>query len=50
MLNPKARVILESAMEKFLFEGQEDAPQGYVPPKDGEWASLTARQLSPGKA
>lgn len=34
VLNPDTRVFLENAMEKFLFEGQEEAPQGYVPPKD----------------
>lgn len=32
VLNPEARLFLEKAMENFLFEGQTDTPQGYVPP------------------
>jgi Fe-S cluster biosynthesis and repair protein YggX len=32
VIDPKAREFLEEQMLKFLFEGDEDKPQGYVPP------------------
>jgi Fe-S cluster biosynthesis and repair protein YggX len=31
--DPKARVYLAEERHKFLFEGNNDMPQGYVPPK-----------------
>lgn len=31
-LDPKARKFLEEEMEKFLFAGGAEAPDGYVPP------------------
>jgi Fe-S cluster biosynthesis and repair protein YggX len=32
--DPKARSYLAEERNKFLFEGNDDMPQGYVPPKD----------------
>ena len=32
VIDPKARKFLEEQMQKFLFEGEEDKPGGYVPP------------------
>ncbi len=32
-INPEHRKFLEAEMEKFLFEGQTDKPEGYVPPE-----------------
>ncbi len=32
--DPKARAFLAEERTKFLFEGHNDMPQGYVPPKD----------------
>ncbi|MBL1277177.1 MAG: oxidative damage protection protein [Ectothiorhodospiraceae bacterium] len=32
VIEPKAREFLEAEMEKFLFGGGSDAPEGYVPP------------------
>jgi Fe-S cluster biosynthesis and repair protein YggX len=31
--DPKARAYLTEERNKFLFEGNDDMPQGYVPPK-----------------
>jgi Fe-S cluster biosynthesis and repair protein YggX len=31
--DPKARAFLEEERRKFLFEGNTDMPEGYVPPK-----------------
>ena len=31
-MDPQARKFLVEEMQKFLFEGGSDAPQGYVPP------------------
>jgi Fe-S cluster biosynthesis and repair protein YggX len=31
--DPKARAYLAEERKKFLFEGNDDMPQGYVPPK-----------------
>jgi Fe-S cluster biosynthesis and repair protein YggX len=31
--DPKARAYLVEERNKFLFEGNDDMPQGYVPPK-----------------
>ena len=31
-IDPKARKFLEGEMEKFLFGGGADAPEGYTPP------------------
>lgn len=31
MIDPKARAVLLTEMKKFLFEGGNDAPAGYVP-------------------
>lgn len=33
MIDPKARAMLVTEMIKFLFEGGNDTPAGYVPPK-----------------
>jgi Fe-S cluster biosynthesis and repair protein YggX len=33
-LDPKARSFLEAEMEKFLFEGGAEKPEGYVPPEE----------------
>lgn len=33
-IDPKARKFLEGEMEKFLFGGGSDAPEGYTPPAD----------------
>ena len=33
-IDPKARKFLEGEMEKFLFGGGADAPEGYTPPGD----------------
>lgn len=32
MIDPKARKFLEEQMQKFLFEGEEDKPESFVPP------------------
>jgi Fe-S cluster biosynthesis and repair protein YggX len=32
--DPKARAYLTEERNKFLFEGNDDMPQGYVPPKN----------------
>jgi Fe-S cluster biosynthesis and repair protein YggX len=32
--DPKARAYLAEERNKFLFEGNNEMPQGYVPPKD----------------
>ena len=32
-IDPKARKFLEAEMEKFLFSGGAQKPQGYVPPQ-----------------
>ena len=32
VIDPKARAFLEEQMQKFLFEGDEQKPSGYVPP------------------
>jgi Fe-S cluster biosynthesis and repair protein YggX len=32
--DPQARSFLAEERNKFLFEGNDDMPQGYVPPKD----------------
>ena len=32
VIDPKARKFLEEQMQKFLFEGDEQKPSGYVPP------------------
>ncbi len=32
-INPEHRKFLEREMEKFLFQGQTDKPEGYVPPE-----------------
>ncbi len=31
--DPKARAYLSEERDKFLFEGNDEMPQGYVPPK-----------------
>jgi Fe-S cluster biosynthesis and repair protein YggX len=31
-IDPKARQFLQEQMQKFLFEGEEDKPDSYVPP------------------
>ena len=31
--DPKARAFLAQERDKFLFEGHDDMPEGYVPPK-----------------
>ncbi|MEN9897556.1 MAG: hypothetical protein RLZZ66_1205 [Pseudomonadota bacterium] len=31
--DPKARAFLETERRKFLFEGNQEMPEGYVPPK-----------------
>lgn len=31
--DPKARVFLAEERQKFLFEGNDEMPEGYVPPK-----------------
>jgi len=33
VIDPKHRSFLETEMEKFLFEGNEQMPEGYVPPE-----------------
>jgi Fe-S cluster biosynthesis and repair protein YggX len=33
-INPEHRKYLEGEMEKYLFEGSSEAPEGYVPPTD----------------
>lgn len=33
-LDPKARTMLEEEMRKFLFEGSNEKPPGYVAPED----------------
>lgn len=33
LIDPKARKLLMDEMKKFLFEGVDTAPSGYVPPK-----------------
>ena len=35
MIDPKARQFLEEQMQKFLFEGEEQKPDSYVPPPKG---------------
>ncbi|OUD15426.1 oxidative damage protection protein [Thioflexithrix psekupsensis] len=35
-VNPDARKLLETEMEKFLFGAGSQQPQGYVPPKTSE--------------
>lgn len=35
-IDPKARKFLEQEMEKFLFSGGADKPEGYVSPDEGE--------------
>jgi Fe-S cluster biosynthesis and repair protein YggX len=35
-INPDHRKYLEGEMVKYLFEGVTEAPEGYVPPEDGE--------------
>lgn len=32
--DPKARTFLSEERDKFLFQGNNDMPEGYVPPKD----------------
>jgi len=32
VIDPKAREFLEEQMLKFLFEGEDQKPEGYVPP------------------
>lgn len=32
VIDPKAREFLEEQMIKFLFEGEDQKPEGYVPP------------------
>ncbi|WP_455205574.1 oxidative damage protection protein [Kaarinaea lacus] len=32
VIDPKAREFLEDQMLKFLFEGEDQKPEGYVPP------------------
>ena len=32
VIDPKSRQFLEEQMQKFLFEGEEQKPDGYVPP------------------
>ncbi len=34
MMDPEARKYLQQEMEKFLFGGGADRPEGYVPPAD----------------
>lgn len=34
VIDPQAREYLEQQMEKFLFEGGADQPQGYTPPNN----------------
>jgi len=33
VIDPKSRQFLEEQMQKFLFEGDEDKPESYVPPQ-----------------
>lgn len=33
-INPEHRKYLEEQMVKYLFEGQTEAPEGYVPPEE----------------
>ena len=35
-INPDHRKYLEGEMEKFLFGGGSEVPEGYVPPEEGE--------------
>ena len=35
MIDPKARQFLEEQMQKFLFEGEEQKPDSYVPSPKG---------------
>ncbi|MBN2873270.1 MAG: oxidative damage protection protein [Halothiobacillaceae bacterium] len=35
-VDPKAREFLVREMERFLFEGQEEKPEDYVPPSESE--------------
>ena len=32
VIDPKSRTFLEEQMQKFLFEGEEQKPESYVPP------------------
>lgn len=32
--DPKARALLAEERQKFLFEGNDEMPEGYVPPKN----------------
>jgi len=34
VIDPKHRSFLETEMEKFLFEGNDQMPEGYVPPQE----------------
>jgi len=34
MIDPKSREFLETEMKKFLFEGGDTKPAGYVPPSE----------------
>lgn len=36
LIDPKTRPFLEEEMQKFLFEGGNDKPAGYVPPSANE--------------
>lgn len=34
VIDPKHREFLETEMRKFLFEGKDDKPEGFVPPAE----------------
>lgn len=34
VIDPKHRAFLEEEMTKFLFEGKDEKPEGYVPPSE----------------
>ncbi len=34
LIDPSARKFLQNEMKKFLFEGQDKKPEGYVPPTE----------------
>jgi len=34
VIDPRHREFLESEMQKFLFEGKNEKPEGYVPPSE----------------
>ena len=34
VIDPNHRAFLETEMKKFLFEGKDDKPEGYVPPSE----------------